>query len=527
MKIKFNIVGLTHGAKQQDPMGYAHQAKGKHLALVKDNQNDWDPIAVAVKDGSESIGYVAAQDCEKVRAVFVATGKKMLFATCQGWGTKDGSEQGLYLPAEVSFEPKMPIEQALAQIYDDSAFTSWEYSGPTYCISQLSDIDSNTDMLEELLTDVLQEKHERMQQDDEHLNGMQQGEMQQDALPEELEPMLKDVLTDFLKNHAFDYSREMRRTRRKICELLSEIVGETAEEPSADFASSEGSASSEDSASVSFLEQGLRALLADMGFITSSRYRDRAARCFFIETPGKMLRMSTGTYDYSDRLDEIEHELEAFPNDLYSYFKTDPVDFLRRVFYRRVPRKQMLQLLSGIILMVMNGRVGDVVRWGKHSDQELLKAMKDLGNHKTLNVTVRADIIDACIAEIFNVTIKGGYIPIIKYQSDWYPIYRLLQEIGEYGKHEEGRFCKRIESLKEKNKWKGKSCKQKDLTQAACPVFENKKASEWHSLTQEDLKDVQESKFNHYCDIIAKFQSLLKEECDKRHLQYEVIFGQE
>lgn len=521
MKIKFNIVGLTHGAKQQDTMGYAHQAKGKHLALVMDNQNDMDPIAVAVKDGRESIGYVAAQDCEKVRAAFVATGRKMLFATCQGWGTKDGSEQGLYLPAEVSFEPKMPIEQALAQIYDDSAFTSWEYSGPTYCISQLSDIDSNTDMLEELLTDVLHEKHGRKQQDDEHLNGMQQGEKHPDALPEELEPMLEDVLADFLKNHAFDYSREMRRTRRRICELLSEIVGETAEETSANSASSEGSAS------VSFLEQGLHALLADMGFITSSRYRDRAARCFFIETPGKMLRMSTGTYDYSDRLDEIEHELEAFPDHLYSYFKTDPVDFLRRVFYRRVPRKQMLQLLSGLILLVINGRVGDVTRWGKHGDQESLEAMKSLGNHKSLDATVREGVVDACIVKIFKVTIKGGYIPIIKYQSDWYPIYRLLQEIGEYGSHEEGRFCKRIESLKEKNQLKGKSCKQKDLTQAACDIFESKNASEWHSLTQEELKDMKESKFNHYCDIIAKFQSLLNEECGKRHLQYEVIFSHE
>ena len=30
-------------------------------------------------------------------------------------------------------------------------------------------------------------------------------------------------------------------------------------------------------------------------------------------------------------------------------------EILRQVFYKRVPRKKMLQLLSGIVLMIMNG----------------------------------------------------------------------------------------------------------------------------------------------------------------------------
>ena len=31
----------------------------------------------------------------------------------------------------------------------------------------------------------------------------------------------------------------------------------------------------------------------------------------------------------------------------------------------------MLQLLSGIVLMIMNGRVNDVKQWGKHGDGEV------------------------------------------------------------------------------------------------------------------------------------------------------------
>ena len=39
----------------------------------------------------------------------------------------------------------------------------------------------------------------------------------------------------------------------------------------------------------------------------------------------------------------------------------------------------MQQLLSGIILMIMNGRVNDVKQWGKHGNEESLVAMKTVG----------------------------------------------------------------------------------------------------------------------------------------------------
>ena len=97
--------------------------------------------------------------------------------------------------------------------------------------------------------------------------------------------------------------------------------------------------------------QRLRAvLLTEMGFITSSAYRERAAYSFFVEAPNAIKKKQTGTYDYKDQLDAIEQQLHSFPHNLYPTFKADPVDFLRQVFYKRVPRKKMIQLLSGIVL---------------------------------------------------------------------------------------------------------------------------------------------------------------------------------
>ncbi len=117
-------------------------------------------------------------------------------------------------------------------------------------------------------------------------------------------------------------------------------------------------------------------LYTEMGFITSSAYRERAAQSFFVDAPIALKQKQTGAYDYKDQLDAIEKQLYAFPYSLYPTFKADPVDFLRQVFYKRVPRKMMLQLLSGIVLMIMNGRVSDVKQWGKHGNEEALLAMK-------------------------------------------------------------------------------------------------------------------------------------------------------
>ena len=48
----------------------------------------------------------------------------------------------------------------------------------------------------------------------------------------------------------------------------------------------------------------------------------------------------TGFMIEMNQLDAIEQQLHAFPHNLYPTFKADPVDFLRQVFYKRVPRKQ-------------------------------------------------------------------------------------------------------------------------------------------------------------------------------------------
>ena len=251
-----------------------------------------------------------------------------------------------------------------------------------------------------------------------------------------------------------------------------------------------------------------------MGFITSSAYRERAAYSFFVEAPNAIKKKQTGTYDYKDQLDAIDQQLHAFPHILYPTFKADPVDFLRQVFYKRVPRKKMIQLLSGIVLMIMNGRVDDVKQWGKHGDEESLKAMKAVGAKPSNEVkkVKFMELVDLVIPKIAVYKKKGCPELLVKKQSDWFPVFRLLNGWGLFDMGAPTAFCKHLAHLYEKlppeNTERAPLCKWKDLTQAKSAPFEYA-ALEWWKLDSGELGSVSKERFNRYCDIVNAFKMIM------------------
>ena len=251
-----------------------------------------------------------------------------------------------------------------------------------------------------------------------------------------------------------------------------------------------------------------------MGFITSSAYRERAAYSFFVEAPNAIKKKQTGTYDYKDQLNTIEQQLHAFPHNLYPTFKADPVDFLRQVFYKRVPRKKMLQLLSGIVLMIMNGRVNDVKQWGKHGDEESLKAMKAVGAKPSNEVKKEKfmELVDLVIPKIAVYKKNGCPELLVKKQSDWFPVFRLLNGWGLFDMGAPTAFCKHLAHLYEKlppeNTERAPLCKWKDLAQVKSAPFEYA-ALEWWKLDPDKLGSVSLERFKRYCDIVNAFKMIM------------------
>lgn len=503
--LTFHIVGLTHNDVKGHEVEYAKEAEGRTICLVPDDANTFDMLAVKAYDKQQLIGYVSALEGEDVRALIIARKERNLRTRCIGCNSKnEGDKAGLQLMvralSDVSDEE---MEQARREIYDDKIYDDWQYSGPVLPIEQLTRFSDCTMMLEGVINSIIRLQNtlsEGASDKSSSASDKTSSEAENRSLDAETEAMLREELADclsearerlssFLEIQRSDYSREMTQARNRILHKLEQIDDDEL--------------------------QRLRAvLLTEMGFITSSAYRERAAYSFFVEAPNAIKKKQTGTYDYKDQLDAIEQQLHAFPHNLYPTFKADPVDFLRQVFYKRVPRKKMLRLLSGIVLMIMNGRVNDVKQWGKHGDEESLKAMKAVGAKPSNEVKKEKfmELVDLVIPKIAVYKKNGCPELLVKKQSDWFPVFRLLNGWGLFDMKAPTAFCKHLAHLYEKlppeNTERAPLCKWKDLAQVKSAPFKYA-ALEWWKLGSDELGSVSKERFNRYCDIVNAFKMIM------------------
>lgn len=503
--LTFHIVGLTHNDVKGHEVEYAKEAEGRTICLVPDDANTFDMLAVKAYDKQQLIGYVSALEGEDVRALIIARKERNLRTRCIGCNSKnEGDKAGLQLMVRVlSDVSDEEMEQARREIYDDKIYDDWQYSGPVLPIEQLTRFSDCTMMLEGVINSIIRLRNtlsEGASDRNPSASDKTSSEAENSSLDKETEAMLREELSDclsearerlssFLEIQRSDYSREMTQARNRILHKLEQIDDDEL--------------------------QRLRAvLLTEMGFITSSAYRERAAYSFFVEAPSAIKKKQTGTYDYKDQLDAIEQQLHAFPHNLYPTFKADPVDFLRQVFYKRVPRKKMLQLLSGIVLMIMNGRVDDVKQWGKHGDKESLKAMKAVGAKPSNEVKKEKfmELVDLVIPKIAVYKKNGCPELLVKKQSDWFPVFRLLNGWGLFDMGAPTAFCKHLAHLYEKlppeNTERAPLCKWKDLAQVKSAPFEYA-ALEWWKLDSDKLGSVSKERFNRYCDIVNAFKMIM------------------
>ena len=529
-KLKFHIVGLTHNDVKGREVEYAREAEGRTICLVPDDANPFDMLAVKAYDKQLFIGYVSALEGEDVRALIIARKGRNLRTRCLGSNSKEGADEksGLQLIVEARVDvSEQEIELARKGLYEDSIYDDWHYTGPILPIDKLTRFSDCTMMLEGVINDIIliQEKlshirnlspvgnltpagnlshHPNLSEGAPNLSEGAQNLSDPDykaELEEELRDNLEEArerLACFLEIQRSDYSREMTQTRNRILNKLYLIDDEE-------------------------IHRMGEVLTTELGFITSSAYRERAAQSFFIDAPIAIKKKQTGAYDYKDQLDAIEQQLHAFPYSLYPTFKADPVDFLRQVFYKRVPRKMMLQLLSGIVLMIMNGRVSDVKQWGKHGNEEALLAMKSVGAKLSGSERKKKlwGLVDEAILGMASYHKPSTGKLLLKSQSDWYPVYRMLNDWGIYNSDSQTAFCdyleKQYEELDKGSDELAPCCKRKDLTQAAAPMFERHDALEWGRLHPKKW-NVRSDKFNHYCDIVDAFKKLMQEQALLEHL---------
>lgn len=514
-KLKFHIVGLTHNDVKGREVEYAREAEGRTICLVPDDANPFDMLAVKAYDKQLFIGYVSALEGEDVRALIIARKGRNLRTRCQGSNSKEGADEksGLQLIVEARVDvSEQEIELARREIYDDGIYDGWHYSGPILPIDKLTRFSDCTMMLEGVINDIISIQ-EQLSRDSDSSHDSDSAEADKNpldadsrsALEAELRDNLEEArerLSSFMEIQRSDYSREMTQTRNRILNNLDLIDDEE-------------------------IHRMGEQLYTEMGFITSSAYRERAAQSFFVDAPIAIKKKQTGAYDYKDQLDAIEKQLYAFPYSLYPTFKADPVDFLRQVFYKRVPRKMMLQLLSGIVLMIMNGRVSDVKQWGKHGNEEALLAMKTVGKKPAIgeHKNELKELVEKAVLKIAVYQKRGCYGVFLSKKVYWYPVFRLMGDWELLPSNSPQSFCTFLEKLFEGKKISGPKaplCGRNDLRQAGVAPFSDHEALKWKDLEQEELVNTQDAKFNRYCEIVDVFMEILRNEAFKKGIMLDV-----
>ena len=358
-KIRIDVVGLYHWDVRDRWKEYAAGAVGRQLVLQPQPENMKDPYAVRAREGRLRVGFVAVPDLDVVYQALRGSGKSRL----RGVVVESNPE-----PPVLTVECEVERVDWTYEPFDDSVYADWHYDG-------LSLLPKKLEQLEDLTVDVI------------------------DAL-ETADADLHPLIEQLLESNFYDVSREMTRARYRIERLLA-----AREEPE--------------------LQDLARRLRRQKGLLMRHEGRDRVARYLFLALPGELQRkgLEESHYTYDNRLDELERQLHAFPYQLYDKFLCDPVDFLREVYYHHVPRCYLFQLLSGIVLMILKGRV-EIQRWGREGDTEPLERLANLRS-RLVPATSREAQMKECLRELLER--KDAHDkPIISQKNQWAAIMSVL-----------------------------------------------------------------------------------------------------
>lgn len=355
-KIRFDVVGLYHWDVRDRWKEYAAEAVGRHFVLQPQPENVKDPYAVRAREGRLHVGYVAATDLDAVYQALKGSGGQRL----RGIVVESCPE-----PPVLTVECEVEAIDWAYEPFDDSVYDGWHYDGLSLMPKKVEQLRDLTEDLTEALEGALPIREDDMN----HGGGLQDGGLQdgvtnRDAIAEKTSSnaiagmtsldAIVEMTERLLETNLYDVSREMTRARYRIERLLS-----AQEDPA-----------------LKALADRLR---HQKGMLMNHDSRDQVARYLFVELPQELLRKGflTSHYTYDKRLDGLESQLVGFPYQLYDKFLNDPVDFLREVYYHHVPRKFLFPLLSGIVLMILKGRV-KIERWGREGDTEPISQIENL-----------------------------------------------------------------------------------------------------------------------------------------------------
>lgn len=317
---KFHITGIRHGYFKDRADDFIREAakKKREAILQPEEDNPYDHEAVACYSGNKLVGYVAVYDLEKYRILASKDDSDHLAGRFIS-GNTDDHLLDLSVIGAISMDDTKDYRKEIDR-QKDELYRSWNHNAikqylvrsqhqkaARACISQMKDFTVKL------------------------LNGFGS------TTVDELTPLLEQ----YKECSQYDISLEGQRERWDILRFLDCLydywhkpcitIDKCYEDILDDVISQIGGELGRSGSYTAYIER-LTELVTT--YIPSSE----AAQRYLKTLPGTAF-------------DDIRHQVQNFPHHLYHLFHADPKDFVKAIYYARIPRKYLDPFLSGIALV--------------------------------------------------------------------------------------------------------------------------------------------------------------------------------
>ena len=342
-----HITGIRHCDFKDNPDAFIEEAAKKMLyaGLFPEIANQYDCESVSCRYGRKKIGFVTTYDLEKY---YILAEKDNADHLTGHFGQFSADVEDhllkLYMPGTITLDDITEYRKKV-ESKKDAIYGSWKYDAIDHYLVHSEQQDEARSCITQLKEHVLM------------LYGGHST-----STCEELTP----ILDDYKLCSQYDISLEGQQERWDIL-LYLDLLHDHIHRPE------------------QFRDKFYEVLLKDVEdvisqiggeLVRSVSYKSYSERLSDLVT--KHLPLSKTAQHYlntlpSEAFDDIRQQVEKFPHYLYRLFRTNSDEFVRTLYYARIPRKYLDPFLSGIALVEAYDESKKVVKGNvEHGEKEKL-----------------------------------------------------------------------------------------------------------------------------------------------------------
>ncbi|MCR5192274.1 MAG: hypothetical protein K6D59_03120 [Bacteroidales bacterium] len=342
-KTALHITGIRHCHYKDNADAFIKNAAETMLnvSFFPEKANPQDHEAVVCRYGKKKIGYVATYDLEKYNILAEKNDTAQLTGHFEHFSANvEDHILKLYMPGTITMDEMSEYRKKI-DVQKDAIYGSWKHDAIDHYLV-------HSEQQEEAIACICQLKNRVLQ-----LFGGCSTSLRTDLTP---------ILDDYLECSQYDISLEGQQDRWDILLYLDLIQTKNTNQ----YFSYRMSLLKEQCKNEELYKDALKdedddfdKFNKDFSQIAGELVRSVSYKAYIerlTELVTKHLPLSEAAQHYlnalpPEALNNIRQQVESFPHHLYHLFHTNPEEFVRTIYYSRIPRRYLDPFLSGIALV--------------------------------------------------------------------------------------------------------------------------------------------------------------------------------